>query len=243
MISAIIIGRGGEQDLPNKNRIKLKVSEEVEYPMMAFPIEAALGSSQVDKVFFVTEDKILKDIAIDFGAEVLDELEELAQKEVLGETVFQWAYKEIVKAFGGQELVLTMFANAPCIQRYQINEMIGELKSNNFEDSICTVSAYPMFSPHRARKISNGILLPYIDDLDFNDITCDRKSSETPYYYDCSCAVVKPRCLEDLNYGYPPMRWLGKRILAYENFDPACDVDEEWQIDQVTRWLREWWVE
>jgi len=247
MIFAIIIGKGGgkDQSLPYKNTRVLHISEMINYPMMFFPILAAKRSKHIYGVSFCTDSDELKREIESFDIKVYKDPD---KPNKLGEDIFKYVYEQELKNLidykhfnGTIEFIVTMFANAPCITGVIIDEMIITLRENKDADSICTVSNYDMFPPYRARKITNQYLKSYIDNIDFSNISCDRRSCEKTWYYDCSCAVVRPHCLDDLNYGQPPMRWLGKKILAYKYDSPVCDVDEEWQIPQVTRWLRKNW--
>lgn len=244
MILAIIIGKGGndEQTLPYKNTRCLHVSKLINYPMFLFPILAAKRSKYIDGVAFCTDSDELKREIDSFDIMAYKDPDKLNK---LGEDIFKYVYekeKYLHEEYLGKfEFIVTMFANAPCITGAIIDEMVTTLRNNPDADSICTVSNYDMFPPYRARKITNQYLKSYIDGCDFTNVSCDRKSCEKTWYYDCSCAVVKPHCLDDLNYGQSPMRWLGQKILAYKYDAPVCDVDEEWQIPQVTKWLRKNW--
>ena len=244
MILAIIIGKGGndEQMLPYKNTRCLHVSKLINYPMFLFPILAAKRSTLIHEIAFCTDSNEFKREVESLGIMVYKDPD---KPNKLGEDIFKHVYEkekylheEYMNKF---EFIVAMFSNAPCITGQIIDEMITILRGNEEADSICTVSNYNMFPPYRARKITNQYLKSYIDDCDLTNVNCDRKSCEKAWYYDCSCAVVKPYCFDDLNYGRPPMRWLGQKILAYKYNDPVCDVDEEWQIPQVTKWLRKHW--
>jgi len=257
MIPAIIIGRGGSKGFPGKNFTKING-----FPLMSYPIMAAIDSNEIGKIYFSTEDKRLKNIALEYGAEIIDRPKELAVDGALGEDVFVHAYNII----GGNnyhrwnpvkgdidnskeeiKFVVLMFANSIGVVGWMVDEMIDILrKADGDIDSICTVSSYPAFSPYRMRKINKeGLLEPFVDDLDWGKVDCDRDSGITSYIYDCCCAVVKPRCLENISGGLPPQRWLGKKILPYDelrNEIPCLDIDYQWQLNQVKEWIELNWI-
>ena len=251
MIPAIIIGRGGSKGFPGKNFYKIN-----NHPIMAYPIIAASRSCNVDGVYFSTEDSRLKNIAKSYGADIIDRPLELATDAALGEDVFIHAYNQIyvddiIYDYNNKtdvEFALLMFANAPGITSWMIDEMIELIRENakidDSIDSICTVSKYNMFSPSRMRRfdgLSGTKLLPYTND--YANATCDRDSTEDAYIYDCSCAIVRPRCLENIEEGLPPQRWLGRRnILGYKQTDPILDIDYEWQVGHVKWWLDRNWM-
>ena len=139
------------------------------------------------------------------------------------------------------ELVVLLFCNAPCVLPETIENGIKILKENPEYDSAVTVSVYNMFSPIRARKIGQDNLLhPFVpfDKYDRDTkITCDRDSQGDVYFADMSISIVKPRCLEDLNYGILPQRWMGQKIYPLKNWG-GLDVDYEWQIPQIEFWLK-----
>jgi hypothetical protein len=122
-----------------------------------------------------------------------------------------------------------------------IEEGIKVLRENPEYDSAVTVSTYNMFSPIRARKTGkDGLLYPFIpfDKYDKNmRINCDRDSQGDVLFADMSISIVRPRCLDDLDYGILPQRWMGKKIYPIKNWG-ALDVDFEWQIPQVEFWLK-----
>jgi hypothetical protein len=99
-----------------------------------------------------------------------------------------------------------------------------------------------MWSPVRARRINkDGLLEPFIPLEYFENletITCDRDSQGDVYFMDSSAAIVYPRCLEDLDYGVLPFRYLGRRIYPLKQWG-GCDLDYRWQVPGAEYWLQE----
>ena len=52
-----------------------------------------------------------------------------------------------------------------------------------------------------------------------------------------SHSVCRSECLENIENGLLPQRWMGKKILPIPN-QGGCDIDEPWQIDMSIRWLK-----
>ena len=108
-------------------------------------------------------------------------------------------------------------------------------------DSAVTTSIYNMWSPLRARKIDGqGTLQPFVPFETFGDpkeLNCDRDSQGNVYYADMSVSVVRPYCLEKLEDGLLPQKWMGKKIAPIHSWG-GCDVDYEWQIPMVEFWLK-----
>jgi len=72
-IVAIITARGGSKGLFRKNVLDLNGK-----PLIAHTIEAAKESQIFDKIIVTTEDKEIKEVSFEFGAEVIDRPVELA---------------------------------------------------------------------------------------------------------------------------------------------------------------------
>ena len=73
-IIAIIPARGGSKGIPRKN-IKILAGK----PLIAWTIEAALGSKYLDRVIVSTEDEEIAEISKKWGAEIIKRPEEFAQ--------------------------------------------------------------------------------------------------------------------------------------------------------------------
>jgi hypothetical protein len=211
--------------------------------MMSYPLLAASAAKRVDAVYVSTDSQKIKDVALQHGATVIDRPPELATKEALGEDAYAHGYRFIRDQSGETpELIVLLFCNAPTILAETIDEGIRVLLDNPELDSAVTVSAYNMWSPIRARKIdADGLLQPFVPFEVFGDlkaINCDRDSQGDVFFADMSVSIVRPRCLEDLDYGILPQRWMGRRIHPLKQWG-GCDVDYDWQVPGVEHWLNE----
>ena len=97
-----------------------------------------------------------------------------------------------------------------------------------------------MWSPLRARKVNeNGQLEPFVPFEIFGDpasLNCDRDSQGDVYFADMGCSVVRSSCLENLDQGLLPQKWMGQRIYPIYQ-EAGFDLDYEWQTP-----LLEWWI-
>jgi len=236
MIPAIIIGRKGSVGFKGKNTALIRGC-----PLAAYPIRAAKSSINVDSVYLSTDDDKLKAIASDEFINIIDRPAELATNAALGELAFVHAYNEIKKTVGSIEAVVLLFCNSPTISGKIIDECIAMLLNNPGADSVVTVSRYNMWSPLRARKIvADGTLKPFVDFNVFGDpklLNCDRDSQGDVWFADMSASVVRPHCLEDIDSGMLPQKWMGQSILPYKQIC-GCDIDYPWQIS-----MAEWWLD
>jgi hypothetical protein len=138
------------------------------------------------------------------------------------------------------DLIVLLFANAATINEKLIDQGIEALLSNPLLDSAVTTSVYNMWSPLRARKINaDGCLEPFVPFETFGNpktLNCDRDSQGEVHFADMSVSIVRPYCLENLDAGLLPQKWMGQKIFPIRSWG-GCDVDYEWQIPGVEFWL------
>ena len=240
MICALMLGRDGSTGFPGKNTYPM-----LGRPLMAYPLLAATGSRDVERCYVSTDSPAIKEIARQYGARVIDRPAELCTKEALGDAAFAHGH-DVIKtelAAHGQEieLLVLLFCNAATIISATIDEGIDVLRRHPDVDSAATVSCYNMWSPLRARRITaEGLLQPFVPFETFGDpktLNCDRDSQGDVWFADTSLSIVRPRCLERLEEGQLPQRWMGRRIYPLKQWG-GLDVDYQWQLPQVEYWLK-----
>lgn len=169
----------------------------------------------------------------------------LATKSALGEHAFVHGY-EVIRdslASAGEklELIVLLFANGATIRAETIDEGVRVLREDPELDAAVTVSCYNMWRPLRARRIGDdGLLHPFVPFEVFGDprtLNCDRDSQGDVWFADMGVSVVRPRCLEALDEGQLPQKWMGQRIHPLKQWG-GLDVDYEWQLPQVEFWLK-----
>jgi hypothetical protein len=237
MISALLIGREGSVGFPGKN-----IYPVLGKPLMAYPLLAAKNARLVSNIFISTDSEKIKEIGRSYGAEIIDRPPELCTKEALGEHAFVHGYHEIRKRSGIEpELIVLLFCNSATILPETIDEGIRVLREHPEYDSAVTVSKYNMWSPLRARKEgADGLLHPFVPFDVFGDpktLNCDRDSQGDVWFADMSVSIVRPHCLEHLDNGLLPQKWMGQKIYPLKQWG-GLDVDYEWQIPQVEFWLK-----
>ena len=238
MVVALVLGREGSKGFPGKN-----IYPVLGRPMMSYPLLAAREAREVSEIYVSTDSDKIKNIALKYGARIIERPPELATSTALGEDAYVHGFEYIRDQLGkAPELIVLLFCNAPTILSKTIDEGIRVLLEDPLLDSAVTVSAYNMWSPIRARKEGlDGLLHPFIPLDSFGDLTainCDRDSQGDVFFADMSVSIVRPRCLEDLNYGVLPQRWMGRKIYPLKQWG-GCDIDYIWQVPGVEYWLRE----
>jgi len=239
MIAALLLGRKGSVGFPGKNFYPV-----LGRPLMGYPLLAAIYAKNVDKVYVSTDDKRIMDISRKHGAEIIVRPPELASKSALGEHAYVHGYRVIKDSLSSGdniELMVLLFCNAATVLAKTIDEGIEMLRSNPSYDSAVTVSCYNMWSPLRARKIGeDGLLHPFVPFETFGDpatLNCDRDSQGDVWFADMGVSIVRPRCLENLDQGLLPQKWMGQKIYPLKQWG-GCDVDYEGQLPGVEFWLR-----
>ncbi len=236
---AILIGRKGSKGFPGKNTKKIGKKNLCEYPVIA-----AKKVKSIKRIFVATDCKKIKQILKKYKVEFIDRPKKLNTDTALGEDVYKYCY-EIAKRrmqTNGEKIryIVLLMANAPMINSDIINQGIKRLNKNKKADSAVTVSKYNMWSPIRARKINNsGFLDPFIpfNKMGLKTINCDRDSQGNVYYADMSASIVKPKCIEQIEDGLLPQKWMGHKILPiFSNY--ALDLDYAWQLPQVEYWIK-----
>lgn len=237
MIIALLIGRQGSVGFPGKNT-KLVLGR----PFMEYPLLAALNTSSVDETYVSTDSPEIMEIARKNRAGVIKRPDYLCTKEAHGEDAFVHGFQYLRDEMGKDiEFMVLLHCNGACVLPEQIEEGISVLRSNPEYDSAVTVSKYNMYSTVRARKIGeDGLLHPFIPFENYPEdmrISCDRDDQGDTWFADVCLSVVRPRCLEDLNYGVLPQRWMGQKIYPIKQWG-GIDVDYEWQLPQAETWLK-----
>ena len=239
MVAAILMGRKDSKGFPGKNMHVV-----LGKPLAYYPMKAAVDSSEVDKVYISTDDPDLVKLAEENGIDIIERPKELTTDEALGEDVYRHAYGVARERNKGKkiEAVVLLMCNAATVTAKMISEGIRILKDKPAYDSCVSVSRYNMWSPLRARKIDkNGLLKPFIPFEAFGDpgtMNCDRDSQGDVWFADMGVSIVRPKCLERLDEGLLPQKWMGQNIYPLKQWG-GLDVDFKWQIPQVEYWLRE----
>lgn len=238
MIAALLLGREGSVGFPGKNLYPVLGRALMEYPLIA-----ALGSKSVDEVYVSTDSQKIKDVGVKHGAFIIDRPAYLCTKEALGEEAFVHGYRYIKDTMKRDvELVVLLFCNAATVTGELIDEGTSALREHPDYDSAVSVSRYNMWSPLRARKIADdGLLHPFVPFETFGDpktLNCDRDSQGDVWFADMGVSIVRPHCLENINDGLLPQKWMGQKIYPLKQWG-GLDVDYEWQMPLVEYWLKE----
>jgi len=238
MIVALLMGRKKSKGFPGKNLYKV-----LGKPLAYYPMKAARDCQEIDRVYLSTDDEQLMSLTIESGVEIIERPPELCTDEALGDDVYIHGYNFAKKRNEESkiELIVLLMCNAPAITSETITQGIKVLRDNPEYDSAVTVSRYNMWSPLRARREGDdGLMHPFVSFESFGEsktLNCDRDSQGDVWFADMGVSIVRPRCLEHIEDGFLPQRWMGRKIYPLKQWG-GCDVDYEWQIPGVEFWLK-----
>ncbi len=150
---AMITARGGSKRIPRKN-----IKEFNGKPIMAYSIEAALGSGVFDEVMVSTDDEEIADIARRYGAAVPFMRSEKTSNDyattvdVIDEVIRQ--YHDRGEDF---DIFACIYPTAPFVTADRLKEAVDKLSQSDADSLIPVVRfSYP---PQRAMEIHDGRLI------------------------------------------------------------------------------------
>jgi CMP-N-acetylneuraminic acid synthetase len=123
MYIAIIPARGGSKGLPGKN-IKLLNNK----PLIAWSIESALQSKKIDRVIVSTDSDDIKNVALKYGAEVIDRPTHLSTDEATTISVLEHIIEEIPLV----DSIVVLQPTSPLRDNNLIDNCIEKYESDNY---------------------------------------------------------------------------------------------------------------
>lgn len=231
---AIITAKGGNQSLSDKN-VRLIAGK----PSMAWSIEAAQASSLINHTFVTTEDPSIKDVALRWGAEVIDRPRDLAQPLTNHGDAILHATEEAVRRIGIPETITILLGNTVMVTHHDIDAAIRRTLANSDTDSCMTVWLAQDDHPYRALRIDEeGYLRPF---LDIPAPDTNRQSYPSAYFYDQGPWTVRYKSLvrsAETREGPGPWWWMGKNSSAIERqWITGRDTHTDLDVDLAAWWL------
>lgn len=144
---AIIPARGGSKRLPNKNMMILG-----SLPLIAHSINYA-KENHIDKIVVSTDDAFIKEIALHYGAEVLDRPKDLATDNSPTIDTLKQVMESVAGNYG---YVVVLQPTNPLRPKNLLRDALKRMKEGNF-DSLMTVTR----NEQKFGKISNDKFVPY----------------------------------------------------------------------------------
>lgn len=195
-IVAIIPARGGSKGIPNKNIVDI-----CGLPMIAYTINAALNSNIFNQVVVTTDNQDIKNVALSYGAYVIDRPSHLAQDNSSSLDAVEHALKYIIE----QDNTFTHFAllqpTSPLRNEQHIIEAFDVYRSKNANSLVSVnLSAVP---PQKTLVEINGQITPLTN---LNDLTQNRQNLPKSYHPNGAIYISKiDNFLKDKNLFSDPL--------------------------------------
>lgn len=221
-VYAIILARGGSKGVPRKN-IKLLAGK----PLIAWTIEAALGTPEISKVFVSTEDPEIAAVAKEWGAEVLERPVELAKDDSLCPPIHQYHLDQFKKMGEEPDVIVDLRPTAPLRTSSHISKGIKMLIEAGpaAVDSVRSI-APTEFHPYKTwQYVDDKNITPLVGEeyTGIKDVfDANRQSLPVTYRNNGAVHVVWPHVLIDQN------SLSGSKIQAFiMNADESVNIDSE----------------
>jgi CMP-N,N'-diacetyllegionaminic acid synthase len=209
-VLAVVPARSGSKGLPGKN-IKLLA----EKPLLAWPISAACGTPEVDRIILSTDSEDIAEVGRLAGADVpFIRPSELATDETSSTDVILHAIQDCEDKGQDYEYVILLEPTSPLTESADISEALKKLHSSrHYVDSIVGVSSIEANHPeYSVTKNSKGIISPAFSD-DFKSLR-RRQNIEELYFLDGSLYISRVEPLKETKsfygsktMGFPVPRW------------------------------------
>lgn len=209
---ALIPARGGSKRVPGKNTRHFHGR-----PIIAYSIAAAHEAECFDKVMVSTDDDAIANVAISYGAEVLERPAELADDHTIIVDVLRHALQHHQAS-----LIACIYATAPMVQAEDLVSAELALRLSDTALFALSVTPYP-FSPFRAlKRLDDGRVTA------FNPEHNNTRSQDLPQLYHDAAQffLARPHAIEG---GVPVYgdRTLGIDIPRERVVD--IDSEEDWR--------------
>jgi CMP-N-acetylneuraminic acid synthetase/spore coat polysaccharide biosynthesis predicted glycosyltransferase SpsG len=214
---AIIPVRGGSVGIPRKNARLMRGR-----PLVAYAIEAARRSREIEAVFVSTEDPELAEIARRFGAEVVPRAPELAGPATTLDEVVVDAVARLEAQGRRFDCVVTLQATSPLVRPATIDRAVRECREHGHDTALTVVNA-----PHLAwGRGADGALVP---------LQAARRNRQElpPHYRETGGVVACRRAVLERGTRF------GERVCAIEvSKVESLDVDDHFDWWLVEKSLR-----
>jgi D-3-phosphoglycerate dehydrogenase len=238
MIAAVLFGIGESGSLhPGRNTYPV-----LGRPLMAYPLLAARASKAVDVVAVSTNSPLMAQVGENLGCETIIRPPHLAEKNSNMGEVFRHAIETLeAKHNKPVDLLVVLLANAPAVSAELIDHALSLLQNNSTYDSAATVAIHNEHNPSHACFISSSNeLVSFLAPPLFRTGPAWSRDALGDIYFINNCVRVlrRPHILQPSASSRLPYPWMGERTSPIMH-QGGYDVDYDWQIHGVERWLRQ----
>jgi len=208
-LKSIIPARGGSKGVPGKNIKKING-----IPLLAYPIISAQKTKGITEVYVSTDDKSIREVALSYGAKVIDRPPEFAQDDSLDIDVMRHA----VNYLDDLDDIIHLRATTPMIESTVVDDAIDYFLQHDGCTGLRSAHEAPETAYKSFKKDDIYWSGLFDDELDGDYYNLPRQSLPKTYNPNGYVDVIRPRhFMYDDNLH-------GDRMLAY--ITPfAHDVD------------------
>lgn len=155
-IVAVVPARGGSKSVPYKNLRELGGR-----PLLAWPIEVARATPEIDRVIVSTDDEKIAECARSLGAEVYGRPPELASDTAVVADALRDLWRRLRREGETATILVLLEATSPFRTPAMVQRCLDRLVSEDL-DSIATFHSADI-NPERTWRIEDGVPRPFID--------------------------------------------------------------------------------
>jgi CMP-N,N'-diacetyllegionaminic acid synthase len=224
---AIIPARGGSKGLPGKN-IKPMYGK----PLIAWSIEAGLGSKYLDEVMVTTDSEEIANVARQYAASVpflrpTELASDTATSIAVVDHVIDFYFKQQNRSF---DYVILLEPTSPLRAKNDIDQMIEKISEmQDHFDAIVSVGEVHTH-PSSLKKIAGDIIEPYCKEL---VMTSRRQDNDAAYFPYGVGYIVKTDTLKSERSFYP-LRTTFHKLKRYQCYE-VDDIYDFLAIENIIK--------
>jgi len=155
-VIALVPARGGSKSVPYKNLHPLGAK-----PLIAWPIDCARSTSEIDRIIVSTDDAKIATEAKRLGAEVYERSAALASDTAIVADMIRDLWKRLRAEGEKAEIMVLLEATSPFRSPELVRKCLERLVEDRL-DSIATFNEADI-NPERTWKIEGGVPRPFIE--------------------------------------------------------------------------------
>ncbi|MDR2033851.1 MAG: hypothetical protein LBP89_04385 [Helicobacteraceae bacterium] len=233
---ALITAKGGNQSIKNKNLVEIEGKS-----FLGWQLSYANDAKLIDEVFVSTEDELIKNEALKYGAKIIDRPKDLAQPFTNhGDAILHGvkAAKETLSADIGTVTIL--LGNTLMNSGADIDATIQTLINNKDVDGCMTVWQAQDDHPYRAMTIDeDGYLKSF---LDLKGADTNRQSYPSVVFYDQGPWTVRHSSLIKTKRGETGPAcwwWMGDKVIPITRlWVTGKDVHTQLDVEISKAWIK-----
>lgn len=155
-IVSLTPARGGSKSIPYKNLCDLGGK-----PLLAWPVDVAFATPEIDEVFVSTDDEKIGAVAADLGAKIHWRPDELATDSALVVDAVRHFFGQLREGGEAPDIVVLLEATSP----FRTPEMISNCLNRMLDEDLDSIATFHTaeINPERCWTVEHGIPKPFID--------------------------------------------------------------------------------